>query len=215
MKNTQIGLVVLVLVVLAGGFMLFNNKDVMETDSNDAMMENVMKEDDKMMMADAVVEDAMMKETDDAMMMAMKDAEYAYIGVLSDVSGGTATGTAMANYDEDGYMMYATFDGLPALEDGYFYEGWIVRRGDNFDVISTGELTMTDGVYTNSYASGADLTDHSFYVLTLEPDDGDPAPAEHILEGVMEAKEQGMMEDTDHDDDDSMMEDNNDKMMEK
>lgn len=37
----------------------------------------------------------------------------------------------------------------------------------------------------NTYSSGEDLTDHNFYVLTIEPDDGNPAPADHIVEGTL------------------------------
>lgn len=208
MKSSQLGLIVLVVVVIAGALMLTNNDDVMEkTEKGDAMMENVMKEDDKMMMADSMSEDAGMMKMDSDKMMMMKDKDYHYSGDLADVSGGTATGTAMADYSADeGYMLYATFDGLPALEEGFFYEGWVVRRGDDFSVISSSALEMVDGVYTNSYASETDLTDHTFYVLTLEPDDGDPAPAEHILEGVME--------DVAHDHDDEHGHDD-DKMMKK
>ena len=47
-----------------------------------------------------------------------------------------------------------------------FYEGWIVRKGDAFDVISTGKVEKIEEIYTNMYSSGQDLTDHDFYVLT-------------------------------------------------
>lgn len=197
MKNTQIGLIALVLVVVVGAFMLYNG-DTMEGDdamTDDVMVESMMEED-KMMMAESVSDDAMMKETDEAMVMTMKDSEYMYSGSLADVAGGTASGIAKAGYTtENGYMLYATFKNLPELEEGYFYEGWIVRRGEEFSALSTGELEMVDGEYVNAYASGDDLTDHTFYVLTLEPDDGDPAPAEHVLEGKMTASDVMMEKD--------------------
>ncbi len=103
---------------------------------------------------------------------------------LLDVSGGTATGTAGAYYD-DGYVLIASFENLPPLEEGYFYEGWVVRH-EPLSVLSTGEAPLQDGTFVNEFTSEDDLMDHTFYVLTLEPDDGDPAPAAHILEGTLE-----------------------------
>lgn len=190
MDTKKLGIGLLVAVVLVGGYYYMQNQNV----DDSMMMEDTMMEKDEetamMMMESEVVEDAMMKETDDAMMMEMKDMEYAYAGELADVSESGASGTAMANYDAaGGYMLYVTFENLPALEDGFFYEGWVVRRGEDFSVISTGELELTPEGYVNTYASGTDLTDHTFYVLTLEPDDGDPAPADHVVEGEMMMKD--------------------------
>lgn len=195
-RDTLLGLI-LVFVVLGGIYFYFKT-DSQTADSGPldeaAMMRDA--ETERMMMDLGASEDVARKETDSAMMETMSGAAYQYLGDLVDVTngeavdgfvtGGTAAGTAQAIFTpEEGYMLFATFSGLPELTDGFFYEGWIARRGDNFDVISTGPLEVIDGVYTNAYSSGTDLTDHDFYVLTLEPDDGDPAPAGHIVEGVM------------------------------
>ena len=72
---------------------------------------------------------------------------------------------------------------LPEPAEGYFYEGWLVRRGDSFSVLSIGHAVKTEKGYMNVYQSPTDLSDHAFYVLTLEPEDGNSAPEEHILEG--------------------------------
>ena len=114
---------------------------------------------------------------------AMGPGPFDYNAILEDVTGGTAVGTAGAYFNEV-YYLYAQFEGLPHPEEGYFYEGWIVRENP-LSVISTGEAKRSLGEYSNSYNSETDLTDNDLYVLTLEPDDGDPAPAEHILEGRM------------------------------
>lgn len=99
----------------------------------------------------------------------------------------TTSGVAEAGYTSDEYLMSATFTDLPTPQGDDFYEGWVVRKGLRFSVISTGPLTNEgDGTYTNVFTSDENLLDHSFYVLTLEPNDGDPAPADHILEGDME-----------------------------
>ena len=59
---------------------------------------------------------------------------------------------------------------------------WLVNKDTN-SVISTGKAKYIDGKFVNTYTSTKDLSDHKFYVLTLEPDDSNPKPADHILEG--------------------------------
>lgn len=106
-------------------------------------------------------------------------------GAILDVTGGTAAGSASAVYREKtGYMLGATVSDLPELEEGYFYEGWIVRQ-EPFDFISTGELTVHGDGFGNYYTSDNNYLTHNMYIITLEPRDGDPAPAEHVVEGVM------------------------------
>jgi len=107
--------------------------------------------------------------------------------VLGVNTGGNSTGIAKAGFD-NGYKMMATFEGLPDPNGTDFYEGWVVRRSGGFNVISSGKLEKIDGKYVNTFESEEDLTDHNFYVLTIEPDDGNPAPADHVLEGTLEKK---------------------------
>jgi len=104
-----------------------------------------------------------------------------YQADLTDTTGGNAVGTVISSLTlSDGtYTLIASFGELPPLEDGYFYEGWLVRTEGELSVISTGALESN----MNFYSTSIDLTDHTQYILTLEPDDGDPAPADHVLEG--------------------------------
>ncbi|NQV90706.1 hypothetical protein HQ487_04880 [Candidatus Uhrbacteria bacterium] len=103
---------------------------------------------------------------------------------LADVTGGGSFGIAHAQYLNGTYTMVVTMGNLTDPADDYFYEGWIVHRGTEFSVMSTGRAVKTGDGYANVYLSKADLSESDFYVLTLEPDDGNPAPAEHILEGT-------------------------------
>ncbi|MDP2685459.1 MAG: hypothetical protein Q8P20_10615 [bacterium] len=112
----------------------------------------------------------------------MSDAVYTHNAQLSDVSGGRATGLAKAGYSDGTYNLSASFAGLIEPQNGDFYEGWIVRV-DPFDFISTGKLEKLGGIYSNLHKSDNNLMDHDFYVLTIEPDDGNSAPGVHILEG--------------------------------
>jgi len=188
-KLTLFILIITPFILLAG----CTPKEAPETavDEIDKTKEVVMdeSESDKMMEKDMMKEDVMMIEVDEPMIKEMQEMTYDYSGKLFDVSGGSASGEAMATFASGAYSLNATFADLPDPEGTDFYEGWIVRRGIRFSVLSTGVAEKVDGVYTNLYSSGEDLTDHDFYVLTIEPDDGDPAPAAHVLEGVMKLVE--------------------------
>lgn len=103
---------------------------------------------------------------------------------LADVTGGESFGLAHAQFTEGTYQLIATFGNLPVPGEGYFYEGWLVRRGTNMEVISTGQIEVVGDKYANAFTSYTDYSRYDFYVLTLEPDDGNPSPDEHILEGT-------------------------------
>jgi len=98
-------------------------------------------------------------------------------------TNGSASGQADAYFVDGEYSLAVILEDLPDPNGTDFYEGWIVRKGISFSVISTGKLVKKNSIYFNEFSSMDDLTDHDFYVLTIEPDDGDPAPADHVLEG--------------------------------
>ncbi len=89
---------------------------------------------------------------------------------------------AHAGYTDGRYTLEADFKKLNDPKGSDFYEGWVVRKNP-FAFISTGKLEKENGEYVNNFTSSTDYTDYDFYVLTLEPDDGNPAPADHIVEG--------------------------------
>jgi len=127
--------------------------------------------------------DEMLKEADkDA--MKLNDFSKWLAAALADVTGGDSYGMAHMRFENNTYSMIAEMGNLPILQDDYFYEGWIVKRGEQMSVISTGKAEFDGEVHLSAYQSKQDLSDYDFFVLTLEPNDGDPAPAEHILEGM-------------------------------
>ena len=121
--------------------------------------------------------------------------DFSLVGKLSDVTngedvrgintGGNSMGEAGMKYEDGKFTLYVETD-VPDPQGTDFYEGWVVGSAG---VVSTGKLekvTDQDGVtYVNNFMSDEDLTVNTKYVLTLEPDDGDPAPADHILEGTL------------------------------
>ena len=177
--NTRLVVIVVLIIVVIWGFSLTIDKDTIEVEVDNSKSLTIMMREGE------ISEDEMMKEVDSGMVEAMMEIVYEYSGDLADVTGGESSGVAKANYKDGQYNLLVTFENLPEPVGTDFYEGWIVRKGVNFDVISSGVVNKVEDVYTNLYASLQDLTDHSFYVLTLEPDDGDPAPAKHIVEGTL------------------------------
>jgi len=100
--------------------------------------------------------------------------------VLKDVVGGQAVGTAWRQFDGEKFFHKVEANGLTALEKGFFYEGWLVGEDGFF---STGRLGEIDGQGSLYYKADEDKSGFEGVVITLEPEDGDSAPAEHILEG--------------------------------
>lgn len=106
---------------------------------------------------------------------------------LTDSAGGSAFGTAQSEYAAGKYTHAVTARDLPPLLEGYFYEGWLVRV-EPLDIFSTGELATGEvtGEFVLSFESPENLTAYTRVVVTLEPDDGDPTPAEHVLDGQLQ-----------------------------
>ena len=108
--------------------------------------------------------------------------------ILGTNTGGTAAGVAQSVFKDGRYMLYVEFDNLPEPVDDSFYEGWLVQRGDSgpIDFFSTGVVEKDEnGIYVDTYTDEVDWNQtHTFYVLTLEPNDDDPAPYNpgHIVE---------------------------------
>ena len=124
-----------------------------------------------------------------------QDEQYTHRTSLADVTegetfqgiatGGSASGEAKAVFENDTYNLIAEFSGLPEPINGSFYEGWLVA--DSGDFFTTGVAEIDDnGNYVNTFTDGTDWTEtHNKYILTLEPNDGNPAPADHIVEGTL------------------------------
>ena len=146
-----------------------------------AMMKDDMMHQEEMMKNDMMKDDSMMDTHTMSPLMPLENVvgnqtirwiSFNWTEMWSASSTTTSAGT----------HVFAQFDSLPDAGPDNFYEGWIVRMSGWVSVLSTGELEMRDGSYVNDWMIWDDIADHTFYVLTLEPNDNDPAPADHILE---------------------------------
>lgn len=121
-------------------------------------------------------------------------AAFDYVGELVDVTGGEsarsittggkASGISRASFQNGTYILHAQINNLTDPSNGEFYEGWAVRKNPPA-LISTGKLEKVGESYINEFSSQIDYTSYTDYVLTIEPDDGNPAPDTHVVEGVM------------------------------
>lgn len=104
---------------------------------------------------------------------------------LVDVAGGEAEGEAWIAMKDGKTFHKAVASDLPELTNGDFYEGWLVKRPATGELFSTGKMIFDEGfeMWKLDFEIEGDKKDHRSVVITLEPDDGNPAPAGHILEG--------------------------------
>jgi len=111
--------------------------------------------------------------------------------ITLDFVGEEGSGSAIARRGTAGDLFtHVVVAELPVINSStHFYEGWLVKPGVT-QFFSTGEMfPRADGkwglVWEESVSrSDVKLEDYSKVVITLEPRDGDPAPAaEHVLEG--------------------------------
>lgn len=112
---------------------------------------------------------------------------FSYVA-LTGVNDYSANGVAQAHLFEDGYYLHTANVNIAPAEDGFFYEGWIVKGPS---VISTGHLSNYFGDVRHAlrFESEIDYSGHDKVIITLEPDDGNPAPAEHVAEGTLKIVE--------------------------
>lgn len=161
------------IIILAGGWFLYSNSNRQNTEHEenfDADMSN-----------ESVLSDDLKK----ALEIQPNIGNFTHFGSIYNVAGGSAQGIAKARYADGVYELVVLFSGLSEPNEGYFYEGWVVRRGDEMEVVSTGRVEEEAPGYLNLYSSDENLLEYDFYMLTLEPDDDDPVPSERILEGML------------------------------
>jgi hypothetical protein len=110
------------------------------------------------------------------------------VGALAGVDGVPANGVTQAHYFADGTYVHTIQLNIGLPEDGYFYEGWLVAGGKK--PLSTGHLRSRFGDERHwlNFESDEDVREYTKVVVTLEPDDGDPAPAGHVAEGVLKER---------------------------
>lgn len=99
--------------------------------------------------------------------------------VLNPVSG-QGQGQAYKAVEAGKYYFKYQVSGLKSPSKGYFYQAWV--EGEEGPV-SLGRLEMIDGEGVVYYMTNQDLSAYHQAMVTLEPEDGEEAPAEVVLKG--------------------------------
>lgn len=115
-----------------------------------------------------------------------KDFQTWKSAALADVTGGQSFGLAHTQFSNGTFTLVSILGGLPVPNESFYYEGWLVKRGESFQTMSTGKIQDIEGKFVNVYVSKQNLSDFDFYVVTLESNDQNTAPAEHLLEGAIQ-----------------------------
>lgn len=96
---------------------------------------------------------------------------------LENVSDGDASGEVTMRYDGEMYILEVIVNDLPALEEGFFYEGWLLQE-ETFSYLSTGALESEDETtFSNVFSATDDLEIYDTYVVTLESNNDNPEPS--------------------------------------
>lgn len=183
--NKFLGLIVFVLIAI-GLILLLNQVPVSETDEafmpeSDVSVKMIQREPSN----DNAKVDMAVINPDFAGLEVVFSADLADVTEGKAIRGtqfdGMASGMFRTGFVGEMFGVEAAFNGLPDIEGTDFYEGWLVRT-EPFDFVSTGVATKEGDVYANRYLTEVDLSTYTKYVLTIEPNDGDPRPAEHVVE---------------------------------
>lgn len=112
------------------------------------------------------------------------------VGAITGLEGTPANGVVQSHYFSDGTYQHGMQININQAEPGYFYEGWLVHPVTK-DFISTGRIRvlLNDVRHTLQYEIKQDYREYTNVVVTLEPDDNDPAPAVHVAEAVLKPVE--------------------------
>lgn len=90
-----------------------------------------------------------------------------------------ATGEASINESGAGWWIRLDVNGLPAAEDGTYYEGWLWN--EDGEGISIGTFHLRENDEAIALWSGVDPDEYPSVWITLEVEDGDPSASEQVV----------------------------------
>ncbi len=100
---------------------------------------------------------------------------------LQDVAGMGASGKVKRAFSDGKFYLRIEASGLRLPEKGYFYQGWL-KKDDQY--LSVGRMEVgLPGEGRLYYTASGDRLEYNEVKVTLEPEDGNEAPAKAVLEG--------------------------------
>jgi len=174
-KTARLGLIALgLLVVIVGSIWLIKSNRKGEEE----IRPEIVLEESKMMPAPSLM--PAMTDEEKVAIDSVFAREGKQMTLLSDVTGSASVGTAWRALVEGKFYHKVEASALPALEKGFFYEGWLVGPDGFF---STGRMAVIEGSGKLYYQADEDKSSFTGVVITLEPEDGNAGPDKHVLEG--------------------------------
>lgn len=103
--------------------------------------------------------------------------------ILSDETGGNATGLAARDFSDDKFTLTVLAD-LPQPSSGTFYQAWIVKGTDlaGSSKLSLGRLSEEKGGYVVNFTVNKDYSDYNLVVVSEETQ-ADSTIEKPILQG--------------------------------
>lgn len=114
-----------------------------------------------------------------------KEEFFAY-GAVAGTPQAPANGLAKTHVFEKGVSLHTLQVNIPLPKDGTFYEGWLLN-GKTGERISTGHLRSLFGDVRHNldFQDHRDLQAFTDVIITLEKDDGNPAPGIEVAAGTL------------------------------
>ncbi|MDD5041614.1 MAG: anti-sigma factor [Candidatus Peribacteraceae bacterium] len=114
-----------------------------------------------------------------------KEVFFAY-GPISGTKEVPSNGLAKVHVFEKGVSLHTLQVNIALPKDGYFYEGWLLNPATN-ERISTGHLKSLFGDVRHNldHQEERDLREFTKVIITLEKDDGNPAPGTQVATGTL------------------------------
>lgn len=101
---------------------------------------------------------------------------------LQDQVGAGIQGQAQRAFSDGRFYFRIQTSGLIMPEKGYFYEGWLQKESDYLSLGRVEVDTASEGKLY--YTASEDRSSYDQVLLTLEPEDGNQAPAKAIAQGT-------------------------------
>lgn len=103
---------------------------------------------------------------------------------LEDQIGAGIQGEAKRAFSDGRFYFRIETSGLILPEKGYFYEGWLQQESD---YLSLGRMEVSmAGTARLYYTASEDRSLYDQVLLTLEPEDGNQAPAKVMMRAIFE-----------------------------
>ncbi|HUV47285.1 MAG TPA: hypothetical protein VMW29_04070 [Candidatus Bathyarchaeia archaeon] len=173
----------LVLLVLAGFFYLRSqkSKEAIPSKFEEVIVqeEGAVRKNGEEVKAMSEEEVKQMREEVDGVLSSGSEATE-----IRDLVGSGAEGEVKRAFSDGKFYYRLNVSGLRLPEKGYYFEGWF-KKGDDF--LSVGRLELSAlGEAKLYYTASEDRSEYNQILVTLEPEDGNEAPAKAVLEGEFE-----------------------------